>query len=182
MKNVPKLGGRETGKSEYLFFILLLPVALMPVVPQTLVLITLAVYLLVRKKPKLDRFFVLMLVWCLIYLVSILANMRKPGHEAANIVSAFFTLILNVAALLLYIHYRNVNINLTRVGRYAFWNLLIIIALAIIFLIFPGASKWELFGRQMAVIDIISDDVYGYRFCGFLGATYLVIFFIFFNY
>ena len=182
MKNVPKLGGRETGKSEYLFFILLLPVALMPVVPQTLVLITLAVYLLVRKKPKLDRFFVLMLVWCLIYLVSILANMRKPGHEAANIVSAFFTLILNVAALLLYIHYRNVNINLTRAGRYAFWNLLIIIALAVVFLIFPEASKWELFGRQMAVIDVIRNYVYGYRFSGFLGTTYLVIFFIFFNF
>ena len=182
MKNVPKLGGRETGKSEYLFFILLLPVALMPVVPQTLVLITLAVYLLVRKKPKLDRFFVLMLVWCLIYLVSILANMRKPGHETANIVSAFFTLLLNVAALLFYIHFRNVNINLTRAGRYAFWNLLIIIALAVVFLIFPEASKWELFGRQMAVIDVIKNYVYGYRFSGFLGTTYLVIFFIFFNF
>ena len=131
---------------------------------------------MVRKKPKLDRFFVLMLVWCLIYLVSILANMRKPGHETANIVSAFFTLLLNVAALLFYIHFRNVNINLTRAGRYAFWNLLIIIALAVVFLIFPEASKWELFGRQMAVIDVIRNYVYGYRFSGFLGTTNLVIF------
>lgn len=182
MKYFLNSGTGGTNKSEYLFFMLLLPIALMPVVPQTVVLIILALILLIQKKPKLDRFFVFMLIWCLIYLVSIIINMQKAGHEKSNIVSAFFTLGLNVAALLFYIHFRNVNINLTRVGRYAFWNLLILIALAVVFLIFPPSSTWKLFGRNMAVIDIIRNNVYGYRFCGFLGTTYLVIFYIFFNF
>lgn len=172
----------KTGKLEYLFFALLYPIALMPTVPQTVILIVLAFILLPKRKPKLDRFFSCMLVWCVLYLASILINLHRTEHSRANIIVAFFTLGLNVAALLFYIHFRNVNVNLTRIGRCAFWNILILILLAMIYLLIPVSRDWTLLGRNMAEIDILRENVYGYRFCGFLGSTYIVVFFIFFNF
>ena len=91
-------------KLEYLFFALLYPIALLPTVPQTVILIMLAFILLPKRKPKLDRFFSCMLVWCILYLASILINLHRTEHSRANIIVAFFTLGLNVAALLFYIH------------------------------------------------------------------------------
>ena len=172
----------KTGKLEYLFFAFLYPVALLPTVPQTVALIVLALILLPKKKPKLDRFFSLMLIWCVLYLISILINLNHAEHSRTNIITAFFTLGLNVAALLFYIHFRNVNVNLTRIGRYAFWNILVLVLLSLIYLLFPVSRELVLFGRHMAEIDILRENVYGYRFCGFLGSTYIVIFFIFFNF
>lgn len=172
----------KTGKLEYLFFALLYPIALMPTVPQTVILIVLAFILLPKRKPKLDRFFSCMLVWCVLYLASILINLHRTEHSRANIIVAFFTLGLNVAALLFYIHFRNVNVNLTRIGRCAFWNILILILLATIYLLIPVSRDWTLLGRNMAEIDILRENIYGYRFCGFLGSTYIVVFFIFFNF
>lgn len=172
----------KTGKLEYLFFALLYPIALLPTVPQTVILIVLAFILLPKRKPKLDRFFSCMLVWCVLYLASILINLHRTEHSRANIIVAFFTLGLNVAALLFYIHFRNVNVNLTRIGRCAFWNVLILILLAMIYLLIPVSRDWTLLGRNMAEIDILRENVYGYRFCGFLGSTYIVVFFIFFNF
>lgn len=172
----------KTGKLEYLFFALLYPIALLPTVPQTVILIVLAFILLPKRKPKLDRFFSCMLVWCVLYLASILINLHRTEHSRANIIVAFFTLGLNVAALLFYIHFRNVNVNLTRIGRCAFWNILILILLAMIYLLIPVSRDWTLLGRNMAEIDILRENVYGYRFCGFLGSTYIVVFFIFFNF
>lgn len=172
----------KTGKLEYLFFALLYPIALMPTVPQTVILIVLAFILLPKRKPKLDRFFSCMLVWCVLYLASILINLHRTEHSRANIIVAFFTLGLNVAALLFYIHFRNVNVNLTRIGRCAFWNILILILLAMIYLLIPVSRDWTLLGRNMAEIDILRENIYGYRFCGFLGSTYIVVFFIFFNF
>ena len=169
-------------KLEYLFFALLYPIALLPTVPQTVILIMLAFILLPKRKPKLDRFFSCMLVWCILYLASILINLHRTEHSRANIIVAFFTLGLNVAALLFYIHFRNVNVNLTRIGRCAFWNILILILLAMIYLLIPASREWALFGKNMAEIDILRGNVYGYRFCGFLGSTYIVVFFIFFNF
>lgn len=172
----------KTGKLEYLFFALLYPIALLPTVPQTVILIVLAFILLPKRKPKLDRFFSCMLVWCVLYLASILINLHRTEHSRANIIVAFFTLGLNVAALLFYIHFRNVNVNLTRIGRCAFWNILILILLAMIYLLIPVSRDWTLLGRNMAEIDILRENIYGYRFCGFLGSTYIVVFFIFFNF
>lgn len=172
----------KTGKLEYLFFALLYPIALLPTVPQTVILIVLAFILLPKRKPKLDRFFSCMLVWCILYLASIVINLQRTEHSRANIIVAFFTLGLNVAALLFYIHFRNVNVNLTRIGRCAFWNILILILLAMIYLLIPVSRDWTLLGRNMAEIDILRENVYGYRFCGFLGSTYIVVFFIFFNF
>ncbi len=182
MNTIQKAQIGEPSTIEYLFFMLLFPVALLPTLPQTVLLLLLAVLLLTRKKPKMDRFFVLMLAWCLVYFASILINLHKANHTQANVITAFFTLGLNVAAILFYIHFRNININLTRVGRYAYWNLLILIGLALIYRAFPVTSHWSFLGRNMAEIDILKSQVYGYRFCGFLGSTYIVIFFVFFNF
>lgn len=169
-------------KLEYLFFALLYPIALLPTVPQTVILIVLAFILLPKRKPMLDRFFSCMLVWCILYLASIVINLHRTEHSRANTIVAFFTLGLNVAALLFYIHFRNVNVNLTRIGRCAFWNILILILLVMIYLLIPASREWALFGRNMAEIDILRENIYGYRFCGFLGSTYIVVFFIFFNF
>lgn len=175
----------EEGKlniAEYLFFLLLFPLALLPVRGQVFLVFILALYLLTQKKPKLDRFFVLMTAWCLIYLVSVLINLHRSDLEKGSVSMAFFTLGLNFAALLFYIHYRSINLNLTRVGRYAFWNLLILIVLALIYILFPSSHAWSILGRSMSEYDILSGNVYGDRFSGFLGSTYNVIFYVFFNF
>lgn len=157
--------------------------AVLPKAMQLVCLGVLAVLLwrqggIMEKKP--DKFTLLQLVFLLIYGVSIVVNTIWGEHELRRIFAACNTWAVSFIAVFLYHVYSQSRLNQRRLDRYCFINLMILIALWIIYLI-VGNNSVTIFGRSLNIPDYANNKPIQ-RFLGFLDYANIVVFAILFFY
>lgn len=162
---------------QYFWVIAVLPKAL-----QLVCLGALTCLAILRSDRKIfpDRFALLQALCLMIYGFSIVVNAILGQHTTSRIFAAVNTWAINLVALVLYIFYRHMELDVRRIGKYCLINLLILIGLWLVFKITKGASL-SFLGRSLSGIDWIN-GVLDMRFLGYLDYANLVIFCVLFFY
>ncbi len=133
------------------------------------------------REKRLDTFTLVQMVFLLIYGVSIVVNAILGEHALNRIFAAVNTWAITVVALLLYHLYRHVVVDIRRIGKYALWNLLILVSFWLMFRITGGTKDFSVLGHSLIGEDWIN-GVQTYRFLGYMDYGNLVIFCMVFFY
>lgn len=162
---------------QYFWVIAVLPKALQLVALGGLMLLAV---LRSDRKLRPDRFVLLQGLCLMIYALSIMVNALLGNHPMSRVFAAVNTWAINLVAVALYAFYRNMELDVRRIGKYALMNLLILIGLWLVFAATNGA-KIMFWGRKLSDDDWIN-GLLDMRFMGFLDYSNLVIFCILFFY
>ena len=81
------------------------------------------------RKIRPDRFALLQALCLLIYGLSIVINAILGQHAMSRIFAAINTFAINLVALVLYVFYRQMELDVRRIGKYCLMNLLILLKL-----------------------------------------------------
>lgn len=150
---------------------------LLPKVVQLVALAAIAMYMLIRngKEKPLDAFTVLQMIFLLIYGCAIGINALRGGHEMSRIFAAVNTWSITAVALIFYHLYRNVSIDLKRIGKYSLINLLILVGLWLVYRVVGMRMNPSILGRTLHGDDWVG-GVYTIRFLGFMDYANLLVF------
>jgi len=162
---------------QYYWLIILLPKALQLVGLGALMCLAV---LRSDRKVRPDRFVLLQALCLLLYGLSIVVNAILGRHDMSRVFAAVNTWAINLVALVLYLFYRYMELDLRRIGKYSLINLMILIGLWVVFEI-TGGAKIMILGQQLSDDDWIN-GLLDMRFMGFLDYSNLVIFCILFFY
>lgn len=169
--------GQKTPGIYYALFQYFWLLVLLPKAVQLVALAAIAAYMLIRngREKPLDAFTVLQIIFLLIYGCAIGINAFRGGHEFSRIFAAVNTWSITAVALVFYHLYRNVSIDLRRIGKYSLINLLILVGLWLVYRIAGMGMNPSILGRTLYGDDWV-DGIYSTRFLGFMDYANLVVF------
>lgn len=162
---------------EYSLFKYFWIIALCPKVIQ-LILMTFFIGVFIHKsKIKIDIIAKCLLIYIIIYFFSIAFNIIRFDLDYGRIFSAFNSLTLWLVATLYYCYYKNNKINMKKICKYCFYNVVILIALAIFSLLLDkifNTREVILLGRRLFIRDWFNGSTQ-LRFFGFLEYANMII-------
>lgn len=129
---------------------------------------------------KKDSFFIVQLLAIGIYAFSIILSIIRFPHENSRIYASFNTFLITLIALFFYIVYSNTNLDIKKIGKYCYINMLILFFLLIIYIVFPNKDIFHINGNYLYALDFL-DGEQTTRFIGFFSYANLVSFFVLVN-
>lgn len=133
------------------------------------------------KEKSMDSFTLLQLFFCLIYGMAIVINAIAGEHELNRIFAAVNTWLITVVAVFVYHFCRHIRLDIGKLGKYALCNLVILIALWVVYTLTKGAYAFPLLGHTLTGDDWVN-GLYTPRFFGYLDYANLVVFAVLFFY
>lgn len=154
---------------KYLWLIILLPKQFMQLILFSLiVLILLPVYIKDRQISKIDAPSFYIVLWVMIYSISIIWNFLISGLPIQVFFSDLSKAFNWILAVFFYNYYLKNPINVDKIKKYMFCNFAILVIIVALFYVQRGANV-VLFGRSLLGWDgFVSATSYGVRYAGFL--------------
>lgn len=165
---------------EYFLFRYIWLIVILPKELQTVILTTILIILLTKKKIQgLDVIFYLILLYGVVHIFSIFTNIHFDQFELSRIFAAINTAMIWIIAILFYINYRNVALDIYSLEKSGYINMVILIGLSLISIVLFNIFK-------IKSINILGAPLYGVewfnnkftlRFGALLEYANLIIFF-----
>lgn len=175
---------RSLLSADMLLFVLLWPLIILPKELQFIMLFTVAVFLLKKYKVRLDLLSFFLFGYIMLYTFSILINLAIRTPEVIRIVAAFNSLSIWVLAVLFYLIFKTVKLDLKKFVKIGFVNYSILICLWVVSILvhsITSISEVSLLTRTLYYNETFNQQVVT-RFVGFLDYSNLIVLFCLFFY
>lgn len=178
------LDRRYTVNREYLFFYLLWPIILSPKELQLILLTAFVLLLLTRHRMTFDALSYFLYSYILIYAFSILLNVITRSPDSIRVLAAFNSLSVWILAFVLYLTFRNVDINMEKLKKIGFINYCILIVIWIWSIAVHSVSTsggFSILNRTLYYDETFNQNVVA-RFVGLMEYSNLIVMFCVFTY
>lgn len=170
-------------EARYAIFKYFWVIALLPKAVQLVALVAVLFLMAAKTDRKLQPDgFVWLQVFCVaLHGLSIVVNTVLGDHAMGRIFAAVNTCCITFVAVCYYLFYRRIQLDYRRISRYAVANLLILLAMWLLYRVTDGKVSPRIFNRDLLAEDWVS-GVQDFRFIGYLDYANLVIFMVMFFY
>lgn len=164
---------------EYFIFEYIWAIAVLPKTIQFAVLVVIALCLKMQSVHRFsirkDIFANTILATNVIFSFAIVASLIMNTHQLSRVLAAINTCIITYIAIMFYSRYRYIEIDLLKVSKYMFINMLILFGLYVFYKIVGLAGNFPFMNRVLCGPDWVY-GVYELRFRGYLEYTNLVVY------
>ncbi|TWT27788.1 O-antigen ligase family protein [Planomicrobium sp. CPCC 101110] len=180
------IGKKQSGilEDDLLLFYILWPIIITPKEVQFVFLFLVTVLLLKRHKLYFDTLSFFLFSYILLYAFSIFLNLLIRSSEFVRVLAAFNSLGTWVLAVLLYLIYKNLDIDMKRLYKISFINYSILIIVWIITMVIhtiTSISELNIMTRRLYYTEYFDQQVV-IRFMGLMDYSNLIIMFGIFFY
>lgn len=164
---------------EYWLFSMLWLIAILPKTVQFIIIGGLTIALCIKtKKPFTFRYSIISMTFLIvntIFLISIILSILTQKHETRRVMAAMNTCLITYSSLFLSNYYSNKKLNIKRLSRYMFRNMVIMFLIFLLYIALGEHGNFGFMPRPLCGPDWIN-GVYRIRFRGYLEYTNLIIY------
>lgn len=165
--------------NEYSFFKLIWIIILLPKELQFIYIMFIALKLNKNISKKIDFTGTIIIIYSLVHIFSIYININLYSFNISRILAALNSALIWIIAFLMYMYYKNNKVDITKISKYCFFNMVILILISLISLIMFNVLKFNKF--NVGSLYLFTTDWFmgkpQLRFAGFFNYSNLVTLF-----